>query len=290
MITAQKEYLRNSKPNTINIIDRIVSENKFPKLRLNRIHYPGTNGFKTDQLQFAFKQILKNTGTKLISESFFLLLDADSEPDINTIRRFNDSIESGFEIYQQPLLRFKNLNEIKSPLMQSFAFLQAFFCISYEIPMFIERFFPWRLKFLIADGLLLKGSFLIYIGGFSKIMDDIRLGRLSSFLNKKIKLVPRFGISETAKDFSTYIKQSSGWFFSSCLFINDYLHAQIIQKTKVLKIRDFIFILYGFFKAFRWLNKGLFHLIGIVLSIYYKSIPLTILFFSSLMLNSTIPV
>src|SRR3989344_6054508 len=289
-ITTQKEYLENVQPNTIDILKRIISENKFPKLRLTTIHYPDAKSFKTHQLDFALNQIHKNIGDIAVSESFFVFLDADSEVDVNTLARLNSSIENGTEIYQQPLFWFKNIDTLKSPLMHSFAFLQSFFSISYEIPMFMGRFFPWRLKYFVGHGLCIKGSFLIRVGGFPDIIEDVRLGRLSSFLNIKTKLVPGFGIVETAKSLSVYIKQSSIWFFGCGLFISDYLFVQSLRKTKSVTVKDFVLISYGFFKAFRWLNKGLFHLVGLIFSLAYMSIPLFVLFTSSLLLNSSIPV
>ena len=290
VITTRKEYLKKTEPNTIDILKRIISENKFPGLRLTIIHYPNAEGFKTHQLDFAFNQIRKNIGDIAVSESFFIFLDADSEVDVNTLTIFNGSIENGIEIYQQPLLWFKNIDTLKSPLMHSFAFLQSFFSISYEIPMFIGKFYPWRLKYFVGHGLCVRGSFIIRVGGFPDIIEDVRLGRLSSFLNVNVKLVPGFGIVETAKSLSVYIKQSSIWFFGCGLFISDYLFVQSLRKTKSVTVKDFVLISYGFFKAFRWLNKGLFHLVGLIFSLAYMSIPLFVLFTSSLLLNSSIPV
>ena len=290
VITTRKEYLKKTEPNTIDILKRIISENKFPGLRLTIIHYPNAEGFKTHQLDFAFNQIRKNIGDIAVSESFFIFLDADSEVDVNTLTIFNGSIENGIEIYQQPLLWFKNIDTLKSPLMHSFAFLQSFFSISYEIPMFIGKFYPWRLKYFVGHGLCVRGSFIIRVGGFPDIIEDVRLGRLSSFLNVNVKLVPGFGIVETAKSLSVYIKQSSIWFFGCGLFISDYLFVQSLRKTKSVTVKDFVLISYGFFKAFRWLNKGLFHLVGLIFSLAYMSIPLFVLCTSSLLLNSTIPV
>lgn len=292
VITTQKEYLKSEsvQPNTIDILNRLMADKKFPELQLTIIHYPDTEGFKAHQLDYAFKQIRKMRGDNAVSDAFFLFLDADSEIEPSTLARFNSSIEENIEIYQQPLLWFKNVEEIKSPFMQSFAFSQSFFSISYEVPMFIGKFFPWRLKYLVGHGLCTKGSFLLRIGGLPDIIEDVRLGRLSSFLNIKVKLVSGFGVVETAKNVLVYLKQSSVWFFGCGLFVCDYLYARSLRRTKDVNIRDFILLSYGFFKAFRWLNKGPFHLIGLILSITYVSIPLFALFFSSLLLNSLIPV
>ncbi len=290
VITTQKEYLKNVQLNTIDILNRIVSEDKFLELKLTIIHYPYVEGFKTHQLDYAFKKICEKDGNSAVYDSFFFLLDADSEVEPNTLTRFNNSIEEDIEIYQQPLLRLKNIGQLKSPFMQSFAFLQSFFSVSYETPMFIGKFFPWRLKYFVGDGLCMKGAFLLRVGGFPDVIEDVRLGRLSSFLNAKTKLVSGFGIAETAKNFQVYIKQSSVWFFGCGLFISDYLYVRSLRKTKGVNIRDLVLLYYGFFKAFRWLNKGLLHLVGLTFSVIYVSIALFLLFFSSLLLNSFIPV
>lgn len=290
IITTQKEYLEGVGQNTIDILEQIMSKKKFLGLQFTQIHYPNTSGFKAHQLDFAFNQIHKNLGDVAVSKSFFLFLDADSEIDTHTLRRFNDSIEDGTEIYQQPLIWFKNINTLKSPLMQSFAFLQSFFSVSYEIPMFTGKFFLRRLKYSVGHGLFIKGSFLIRIGGLPDTIEDVRLGRLSSFLGVKTKLVHGFGIVETAKSFPVYVKQSSVWFFGCGLFISDYLNARTLRDMRGFGAQNYIFIIYGFFKAFRWLNKGLFHFLGLIFSINHASIPLVILFSLSLLLNSTIPV
>jgi len=246
------------------------------------------SGFKADQLRFAFEQVRKKIGDLEISNSFFLLLDADSSISSDIVSRFNEQIEDDIDFYQQPLRWFKNINQIKSPLMQSFSFLQSFFSISYEIPMFIDKFFPFRLKYLIGNGLLIKGSFLLKNNNFPPIIEDVRLGRATSFLKLRIKLVPNFIITETAKNFPIQIKQSSVWFFGCGLFVSDYMHLTRFYRKKQLS--DLIFLLYGFFKAFRWMNKGLIHLLGIILSVMVINIPLVMIYMISLAINSIIPV
>lgn len=290
IVTTQKEYSENRSPNTIDILNEMVSERRFSEIQLTILHYPDSKGFKTHQLDFAFKEIRKEYSSETISDSYFLFLDADSEVDRNMLAKFNNSIEENIEIYQQPLLWFKNIKEIRSPFMQSFAFLQSFFSISYEIPMFIGRFFPWRLKYFVGHGLCVKGSFLLRVGGFPDVIEDVRLGRLGSFLDIEVKLVPGFGIVETAKSLSVYIKQSSVWFFGCGLFISDYLHARSLRRTSGVGARDFVLLNYGIFKALRWLNKGLIHLVGLVISTVYSSLPMFALFLTSLLVSSLIPV
>lgn len=292
VITTQKEYskMATSGFNTIDVLNKLIAEKVFPELQLTVFHYPKTDGFKAHQLSYAFEQIKKIYGEQIISESYFLFFDADSEIESETVTRFNNIIEDDVEIYQQPLIWFKNIEQIKDPLMRSFAFSQSFFSISYEIPMFIDKFFSWRLKYFVGHGLCMKGSFILRIGGFPNIIEDVRIGRLSSFLGVRVKLVPGFGVVETAKNFLVYIRQSSVWFFGCGLFISDYFYARTLRGAKEIKVKDLILISYGFFKALRWLNKGLLHLVGIVLAVIYLSTPLLILFALSLFFNSIAPV
>lgn len=289
IISTEKEYIKPTFPNTIEIIDEIKKDLQFDELKILHLHYPEKSGYKAHQLNFAFSSLKKELGNEALKDSFFFSLDADSEVDRDTLLRLNSTIEDGIDVYQQPLLWFKNINAIKSSIMQSFSFTQSFFSISYEIPMFIGRFFPLRLKYFVGHGLCVRGSFLDKVGGYPSIIEDVRLGRLSSFLNTKVKLIPSFGVVETAKNISIYVKQSSIWFFGCGLFVSDYINAKKM-KGGFITIRDLIMVLYGFFKAFRWLNKGLFHLVGIILSVLYLNTPLIILFVSSLLLNSSMPV
>lgn len=290
LVTTQKEFLNNTRPNTIDILKEIQEEKKYPKLNLNIIHYPRKNGFKADQLDFAYNQLVNEKSLQVITESYLILFDADATLDTNTINRYNSAIEDNIELYQQPLLWFKNIDKINSPIMQSFAFLQTFFSISYEIPMITNRFFPWRLKYLMGNGICIKGKFIDRIGGFPDIIEDVRIGRLSSFLGAETKLVPGFCNIETAKNFSTYFKQASVWFFGCGLFIKDYLVSRKIKNKQKSSMRDIELILYGIFKLLRWLNKGLLHFLGLGLALYYSSSILLLLFVISLIINVSIPV
>lgn len=290
IITTEKEYLNKVRPNTIDILNHLKAGQKISEPRFNFIHCPRIDGFKVDQLEYAFQEIRTIYGEAVISNAYFLLLDADSSLSPNTILNYNNAIEESIEVYLQPLLWFKNIKNLKDPLMQSFAFQQSFFSVAYEIPMLEERFFPWRLKYFVGHGLCLRGSFLLKMGGFPSIIEDVRLGRISSFLDIKAKIVPGFGIVETAKNFFIYIKQSSVWFFGCGLFLSDYAHSVSLREDKIMKMRDMILLLYGVFKAFRWLNKGILHLIGIMFAIIY-SFPLLLgIFLTSLFINSSVPV
>ena len=290
VITTGKEYLKKTSPNTIEIIEKMKPSLLERGLDFTHLHYPNNDGYKADQLNFAYREIIKKYGDEKFKNSFFFLLDADSKVTPNTLGVLNSNIEDGVEIYQQPLLWFKNIEKLNSLFMRSFAFLQSYFSVSYEMPMFAGSFFPYRLKYFVGHGLCLKGSFLFEAKGFPEIIEDVRLGRFASFLNAKVKLIPNFGIVETAKSFSVYLKQSSVWFFGCGLFMEDYKKFCLLKKNDKKSIRNHILILHGYFKSLRWLNKGLLHLLGFIVSIVYREKILFLIFGISLLFNSAIPV
>lgn len=290
VVTTQREYLNSSViPNTIDLLNDLILNKKFSELNLKVIHYPEILSYKSDQLNLAFNEVKARYGTILTSNCYFLILDSDARMKSNSLKTFNDSIETGFEFYQQVYLRFKNIYSLKNALMESASFLQSFYAISSEIPMYTGKYFPLRLRHFMGHGLLIKGSFLLRIKGFPGMLEDIRLGRLSSFLNEKVKLIPEFGIVENAKNLLVYLQQISVWFFGCTLFVQDFKHALTIRKNKSLTFIDSLLLIYGFFKCSRWLNEGLFHLIGLTLSINLNSVSLCSLFILSLLINSTIP-
>jgi cellulose synthase/poly-beta-1,6-N-acetylglucosamine synthase-like glycosyltransferase len=98
VITTEKEYLNSSNhPNTVDLLNELKSRN-INSDRLIHFHYPNKSGFKADQLRFAFDQIRKIKTDLEISNSFFLLLDADSLIDGNIISRFNSQIQDGIDL------------------------------------------------------------------------------------------------------------------------------------------------------------------------------------------------
>ena len=290
IITTEKEYLHTNRPNTIDLINDMLQEARFDSINLNVIHYPDDRGVKSDQLNFAFREIGSLYGSNFVSAANFLLLDADSIPDVELISRFNSVLEENINVYQQPLLWFKNIDQLKSPIMQSFAFQQTFFSLSYEMPMFSDRVFPWRLRYCVGHGLCVKGSFLNFIHGFPLVIEDVRIGRMSSFLGFKIKIVPGFGNVETAKSFGVYVKQCSVWFFGCGLFVYDYVKCLDLRGSTMPRPMDLVLLGYGIFKALRWLNKGLLHLLLIIGAIAYSSVGLGVLALVALIMNSCIPV
>jgi glycosyltransferase involved in cell wall biosynthesis len=287
IITTEKETLSDESPNTIEVFESV--QGNYSNLYLTRLHYPSKEGYKADQLSFCFNKIKSEYPNQIISESLFLFLDADSEIDSSMLDRYMNTFEKGVRIYQQPLLWFKNFSTLPSPFMKSFSFIQSFFSLSYEIPMFRDEFFPWRLRHLVGHGLCVQGSFLLEIGGIPDFMEDVRMGRLSSFLSEKVKVVPGFGMVETAKNITVWIKQVSVWFTGMSFFLSDWRHAVAVNSNRSC-IRDCILMLYGFFKHLRWLNQSLFHLIGLALSTLFMSLPLLAIFLCSLLLSSTVPV
>ena len=292
IVTTEKELSisNNKQTNTITILDELLKSGKYKKIDLQIIHYPKVIGVKRDQLNYAFDVMTKESGEKFMDETYFLFLDVDSIIDKRILYNFSIEFVDDINIYQQPLIWFKNFEEIKGKLMSGFAFLQTFFSISYEIPMFNKSFFPLRLKYAVGHGLCLKGKYLRKIGGFPELIEDVRIGRISSFLDEDTRVVSGFGNVEVAKNFLVYIKQLSVWFFGCGLFVEDFKTVKNIRNDKRVYLRDFVKIIYGYFKAFRWLNKGLIHLLFIVIIFFYFNSTLLILISISFLLNIFLPV
>ena len=249
VITTEKEYEQLRSPNTIQILEKIKT--KYVGTNLFHLHYPNIDGFKADQLQYAFSLIRKELGDDKLADTFCLTLDTDSEINDKKLSIINAQIEDGIDTYQQPSLYFKNIANLNSAFMRSFSFMQSFFSISYEVPMFTDRFVPFRLKYLVGPGVCIRGSLLSRLGGFPSVIEDVRLGRIISFQNLPTKLLSGFMMIETAKSLKIYFKQASVWFFGCGLFISDYMFARRMRQNgqSKSKIKDFVLISYGFFKT-----------------------------------------
>lgn len=291
IITTEKEYDNSMQPNTIHLVDQFLEEQEAYG-HMKRIHYPSRKGAKADQLNFAMEWAKATYSSSILSEKYLLLLDADTTIPQDCIQKLDSEIEEGIDVYQRPLLWFNNINALRDPFMVSFAFLQSFFSIAYETPMLNGWGYPWRLKYFVGHNLCIKSSALIAAGGFPDIIEDVRLGRRCTLLGLRAKTVSGFGMVETAKSLPIYIKQSSVWFFGCGLFLSDYTFILRWRKEHGLtgSWRDIPLIFYGFFKAMRWLNKGLIHLIMILLCLVTgNALALTICVLS-LLTHSTLTV
>jgi len=288
-ITTEKEYTIPSKgPNTIELLDTYLNARK--PSHIIKLHYPRKNGFKSEQLQYAYHYYSKTVPYEK-EEYFFYLLDADAELHPNTLLILNSSIEQDIHIYQQPILWLRNFShynyDLSSTLIRGFCINQTYHAIAYEIPMIQERFYPWRLRYFMGSGLCIRASFLNSIGGFPSLIEDTRMGRVCSFLKEKSKIAPLFNVVDTTTDVWSLVKQTSVWFIGCNLFIRDYRLAKTINPNISL-IYSIYLIGYGLFKSLRWMNKSILLLISIFFITEDPS-PLNILTILALLLNVFIP-
>lgn len=289
VVTTEKEFNEGPRPNTIDALIALMQSDRYPSLALSHSHFPFRDGHKADQLQHAFVEFRRERGDNALRSTFLLCLDVDSRVDPDTLRRYEDAIVDGVDIYQRPVLWFKNIHQIENSFTGSFAFLQSFFSVAFEIPMFTGRFVPWRLRHFVGHGLCLRGSYLLQTGGFPPVIEDIRQGRIASFLEKPARVVPGFGLVETAKNYRVFVKQSSVWYFGFGLFFSDYWRARKLRGVDSVTLRDALLLTYGIFKGLRWLLKGPLHLLGLVGSLWLGDAVLALTFVTALALNSLVP-
>lgn len=282
-ITTEREKLTPAVgKNTIEILDALKMPNNF-----HIIHYPYTQGYKAEQLNYAYKNIIRNY--KNIDSIFFALLDADSDVPQNYLHNINDQIVPNIQVYQQPVAWLRNFDQLSNfSLVKSFPLLQTYFSIAYEIPMIEQLFNHIRIRHFIGNGITIRGSVLKKFNGFPSLIEDTRFGRLCSFANISSRIIPYFGNVDSAPRLTILIKQLSVWFFGTSLFIKDYKSMKAIG-VKHITCKNLAFIIYAIFKTFRWLNEGLAHLIIIIIALWANDTTILSIIICSLLLRTIIP-
>ncbi len=272
IVTTEREFEHGHIfPNSIEVV-----RGEIPKLNedLGRelflhIHYPFSNGVKSDQLNYAITQLNHLYPTFFNKETYIGIYDVDSLVPQNTLMLLaRDSIQNNFpNIYQQPSLYFKNFaildNHINGFLSRSFAFLQTTYAISYEAYNLFKQselikknlpFFSYKMRYCIGHGLFIKWPYLKRIGFFPTPIEDTRLGHIASYLKEDIRLLPIFDTVGVAKGVRESIQQASTWFLGEALFIEDLRMARKIKPGNSL----YKFWL-SFHKGYRnavWILKG----------------------------------
>ena len=294
IITTQKEFLfQKSSANTIDLIKNKLA--KTSKSNISCIHYPEIDGYKAEQLNYAFSILIKKINNNMDDKAeniFFCSFDADSTIHSKFLKILSSSIEPGIDIYQQPMIWLRNINKLQKNLsgflMQGFAINQTFHSLAYEIPMLNGWLLSWRLKYFLGNGLCIRATLLKNIKGYPPLIEDTRLGRITSLLKMNVKTIPVFGVVDTAKSLMSLYKQASVWFVGCNLFYNDYLIAKSINEN-IRFYRFFLMMAYGIFKSLRWMNKGLIHIFALVYYAYLFEYELLLLTTFSLFINAGLP-
>lgn len=116
--------------------------------------------------------------------------------------------------------------------------------------------------------MVIKGSFFNKIPNFSKYIEDVRLGHLSSFLRIRSKSIQNIILeTESANKYPVLFKQSGLWFFGCSLIYEDYLEAKRLNPN--IKFRNNIFKISSlYFENIRWMLKNILNCY-VILNLYY---------------------
>jgi cellulose synthase/poly-beta-1,6-N-acetylglucosamine synthase-like glycosyltransferase len=262
-ISTEREYISDTRPNTIDIIDSFINKNS--RIYIERLHYPKENSSRTDQINLAVSHLSKEPD---FDKKYFIFIDADTTIPNDLLIRVNESLDDDTECFQISQNWFKNYNS-RSLLMKGFAALQTYKVFSEEIIKISELICPWRGKYFVGNGLIIRGSFFIKVKEFSPFVEDVRMGHLASFMNTSSKSVKNIILStESAKRFGILLKQTGLWWFGCSLFIRDFFDACKLD-SKVSIYNCWFKILTLAFENIRWLCRNIINVIIIIFAIFY---------------------
>lgn len=280
-ITSEKEYARNKIENTITILQGFA-----PRDNILIIHSQDKEGNRITQLNKAYDHYQKKEMD--LNKVHFVVLDADGIIPQDLLKVINNQIEKDVEYYQIPHLWFRNYPAISSILMKGFCYLQTYKVLSEEVPKISGWFFPWRAKYFVGNGMVIRGSLLKKVSGFKDFIEDVRLGHICSFLGIKSKVIPFFTLTETAPRYAILLKQTSNWFFGCNLFLSDYKEAKKINpRITYYKCAFKLFsILY---ENIRWMLKNPLIVFLVLYGLYANNTVILVLSTCSYLCSSLIP-
>jgi hypothetical protein len=280
--TSEKELTKNNVPNTIDIIDDFIKKNPF--VNISRIHCSDIVGNRITQLNFTITTLRKELD---FDKKYYIFIDVDTEFDSQILKKINESILSDkIEYYQIPQNWFRDVDN-RSFIMKGFAGLQTYLVFYSEVTRISELIFPWRGKYFVGNGMIIKGSLLNKINNFSDFIEDIRLGHISSFLNIKSQNTKNIVIStESAKKYRIMVNQTALWWFGSMLLHQDFIHAYNLGANITLKNIFKLFTLY--YENLRWMLRNLSNIFFLILSFYIGDYNLFVINIASWIINSCI--
>lgn len=273
VITTQRELTERkdnkNKENTIDIVKKLVPllNQRLSKKLFFHFHYPFLQGGKSDQLNFALKNLeLQNPLIFKNSTTYIGLYDADSISGLNVLQILaEDAVKHDFPlVYQQPVIYLKNYNSLpyslNGCLMKGFALLQTRYSLGYEIPIFLNskrniRRKIGKMAYCLGHGLFVRADFLKKLNFFPSPIEDTRFGHILSYLKYEIRLLPSLAVTEVAQKFTWLLRQSSVWFTGESYFLKDYKIAKKFQKIE--KIWALSLIFYKLYRNFIWATEGI---------------------------------
>jgi hypothetical protein len=261
LITTEREFEKNTpRPNTIDILEAKLDNPEFSK-RFIHVHYPHARGVKSDQLNYALRELQKTHRQAFSANTYIGVYDADSFSPANTLEVLAKKIQrNGYaDIFQQPTLYLKNRKNFKGfpgLFTRSFSWIQTAYAF-YEENFNLASYKPRstrKLLYAVGHGIFIRWETLQSVNYFPTPIEDTRLGHVFSYLGKEFQILPVFDVVESAPGILTRIKQASVWFLGVSLFLKDMKLAE--QYGKIDYPRAYSMAAYRFYRNAVWSTRA----------------------------------
>lgn len=277
IITTEKEiyYHNNIKEGTT--IDEVERLLKTKKYNFHHIHYPGKEGNKASQLNFAMDQ-LKVTYKNNQENIYVAVYDIDSIPPqnilfnvVNMIEFYKKNCGTDPIVLQQPS-SFCQKIESQSLYTILEAICQTRWSVGYEITEEKESIVKIKHRvsyaYCVGHGMFIKAEFLWSNGGFTEPSEDVQMGFRLNLLGIPIYPIPYLDTATVPEKFKNIIIQSGRWFVNIFLLQKEYRY---IKKVKNIdKLRKNLIFLKSYVDIFSWIVHLSHFIITIALAIFYQ--------------------
>lgn len=272
-LAAEGFEMLKSQPNDWHIISNLFEQLKLTKEvieesiktlkreQISVIHYPNTQGNKTNQLNYAIKELEKG---KDGHNEFLLFYDADSHVHQDTIINLQKYLAfyPQANVIQQSALFLSNFEALSGSYQKSFlqaiALLQSRWTMAHEVPRILNQFETKIGNYLegshlVAHGLFIRLSVLQNVGYFpdSFITEDLPLGYLVRLSGEKIYPFPILENTQSPTTIRGMFNMYENWFLGVIGYIKCSLKS--ILKRDVPKLRAAIWGSTYFIRSTFWL-------------------------------------
>jgi len=291
IITTEKEKIQKKKYDTIDIVNEI--SNIYKKVKW--LHYPYTTGCKSDQLNFAIDNFQRLYPDKNPENTFFVIYDADSMPNLKTLKIFSLVFTryKKANVFQQSAIFLKNFDEFEGKDWFSRYFLkiaalnQTKFTLAHEIPRIRRlkrsKYFIDKITYAhcVGHGLFIRVSFLKKLKFPENYYpEDLFYGFILNAIGEPIIPLPVLDHSDTPRTISDVFKQKASWFYG-LLQINIYIrfvkeHFEYLYSKDFFRITLISTLL--LFDVLRWLTASFFAILIVILTYFYGGIYIPLIF------------
>lgn len=287
LITTEREYEtgRVATSDTVaEVQSRVRDLMALGNQKFLHLHYPYTQGVKSNQLNFALRKLRDLIPARFNDKTYIGIYDADSitPPDVLDILARQAIYERYQNIYQQPTWYFKNHNRLPSSiagqLAASFAWLQSAFALYHEAYLLIrqaDKKVLTKMEYGVGHGLFVRWPFLEMVGLFPSPIEDVRLGHIASYLGEKLHLLPVFDTAEVAVGIRRQIQQSSVWFTGEAFVAEDLRIARRISPVPV--VHALRLLSYKLYRNAAWICRPFFLATAALVTAYTGNVAAAIL-------------